>query len=211
MNLDLEGTLAVVTAGAHGIGAAVADELTTEGARVLVADVDAEALAARGAAWHGTMAADLATADGVAGAVAWALEVFGRAPDILVNNLGVGQASSFEETTDESWLRSFEINLLGCVRVCRALVPLMAARGAGAVVNTGSDLAKQPEPCCQVRSGPACGRAPAASSIGWSSSTASIATRPCGNFWRIARCRWALAIRKTSRTRSCSSRRRVRG
>lgn len=50
MNLDLEGTLAVVTAGAHGIGAAVADELTTEGARVLVADVDAEALAARGAA-----------------------------------------------------------------------------------------------------------------------------------------------------------------
>lgn len=146
MNLDLDGTLAFVTAGAHGIGAAVADLLTAEGASVVVADVDAEALAARGAAWRGTIAADLATADGVSHAVARALDVFGRAPDVLVNNLGVGQASSFEETTDESWLRSFEINLLGCVRVCRALVPLMAARGSGAVVNTGSDLAKQPEP-----------------------------------------------------------------
>jgi NAD(P)-dependent dehydrogenase (short-subunit alcohol dehydrogenase family) len=129
MNLDLDGKLAFVTAGAHGIGAAVADLLTAEGASVLVADVDADALAARGAAWHGTIAADLATADGVSRAVAQALDVFGRAPDILVNNLGVGQASSFEETTDESWLRSFEVNLLGCVRVCRALVPLMAARG----------------------------------------------------------------------------------
>lgn len=40
----------------------------------------------------------------------------------------------------------FDVNLMGTVRTCRALVPKMAARGGGAVVNTGSDLAKQPEP-----------------------------------------------------------------
>jgi len=38
------------------------------------------------------------------------------------------------------------VNLMGAVRTCRALLPRMAARGSGAVVNTGSDLAKQPEP-----------------------------------------------------------------
>src|SRR5262249_54146725 len=38
------------------------------------------------------------------------------------------------------------INLMGCVRTCRALIPRMAAQGSTAVVNTGSDLAKQPEP-----------------------------------------------------------------
>jgi len=76
----------------------------------------------------------------------YVLDTFGRAPDILINNLGVGDATPFEETTDERWARSFEINLMGCVRTSRALVPRMAARGTGSVVNTGSDLAKQPEP-----------------------------------------------------------------
>jgi NAD(P)-dependent dehydrogenase (short-subunit alcohol dehydrogenase family) len=47
---------------------------------------------------------------------------------------------------DERWDRSFQINFMGSVRLCRALVPAMAPRGRGAVVITGSDLAKQPEP-----------------------------------------------------------------
>ena len=71
---------------------------------------------------------------------------FGRAPDILINNLGVGSSAPFEDTTDEMWAQSFQVNLMGTVRTCRALVPKMAARGEGSVVNTGSDLAKQPEP-----------------------------------------------------------------
>jgi NAD(P)-dependent dehydrogenase (short-subunit alcohol dehydrogenase family) len=74
------------------------------------------------------------------------LKSFNRAPDILVNNLGVGDANPFEETSDERWLHSFNINLMGCVRTCRALVPRMAELGSAAVVNVASDLAKQPEP-----------------------------------------------------------------
>jgi NAD(P)-dependent dehydrogenase (short-subunit alcohol dehydrogenase family) len=74
------------------------------------------------------------------------LETFGRVPDILINNLGVGNSTPFEEASDDVWAQAFQVNLMGCVRTCRALVPKMAERGSGVVVNTGSDLAKQPEP-----------------------------------------------------------------
>src|SRR5205807_5422824 len=59
---------------------------------------------------------------------------------------GVGDSSSFEDISDERWAKSFEINLMGCIRTCRALLPGMAKNGSAAIVNTGSDLAKQPEP-----------------------------------------------------------------
>jgi len=146
VDYQLKGRLAYVSAGAHGIGEAVADLLTQEGAEVIVADLDADALQQKTRKWRGTIAADLATPAGVESATSYALNQFGRAPDIVVNNLGVGNSTPFENTTDEIWSRSFDVNLMGTVRTCRALVPKMASRGGGAVVNTGSDLAKQPEP-----------------------------------------------------------------
>ena len=50
------------------------------------------------------------------------LQTFGRAPDILINNLGVGDAGVFDDMTDERWERSFQVNLMGTVRTCRALL-----------------------------------------------------------------------------------------
>ncbi|MFB3777644.1 MAG: SDR family NAD(P)-dependent oxidoreductase [Bryobacteraceae bacterium] len=146
MDYQLKGKLAYVSAGAHGIGQAIANLLTKEGASVIVADCDGEALQKNGGAWRATIAADLATAKGVEQAVQFVLNNFGRAPDILINNLGVGDATPFEQATDEVWMRSINVNLMGCVRTCRALVPRMAELGDAAVVNTGSDLSKQPEP-----------------------------------------------------------------
>jgi len=146
VDYQLTGQTAYVTAGAHGIGRTIADLLTAEGVRVIVADVDEPALKERAPGWQAVIAADLGTADGVRHATDFVLEQFGGPPDILVNNLGVGNSTPFEETTDEQWQHSFEVNLMGCVRTCRAIVPRMAGRGSGAVVNTGSDLAKQPEP-----------------------------------------------------------------
>ena len=146
MDYQLKGKFAYVSAGAHGIGEAIADLLAAEGAEVIVADSDAEMLRQKSGKWRGVVAADLATADGVDKATAYALDQFGRAPDIVINNLGVGNSTPFEATTDEIWAQSFQVNLMGTVRTCRALVPKMAARGEGSVVNTGSDLAKQPEP-----------------------------------------------------------------
>jgi NAD(P)-dependent dehydrogenase (short-subunit alcohol dehydrogenase family) len=146
MDSQLSGQLAFVSAGAHGIGRAIADLLVEEGALVIVADQDAAALQAHGAKWRAVVAADLATADGVSHAVASVLDTFGRAPDILINNLGVGEAGVFDQMPDARWERSFQINFMGSVRLCRAMVPKMAEQGSGAVVITGSDLAKQPEP-----------------------------------------------------------------
>ena len=146
MDYQLKGKFAYVSAGAHGIGEAIADLLAAEGAEVIVADSDAEMLRQKSGKWRGVVAADLATADGVEKATAYALDQFGRAPDIVINNLGVGNSTPFEDTTDDIWAQSFQVNLMGTVRTCRALVPKMAARGEGSVVNTGSDLAKQPEP-----------------------------------------------------------------
>ena len=146
MDYQLKGKLAYVSAGAHGIGEAIANLLTEEGASVIVADCDAAALREKGGTWHGTFAADLATAEGIEKAVSHVLSRFGRAPDVLINNLGVGDATPFEQLSDEKWARSIDINMMGCIRTCRALVPRMAELGGASVVNTGSDLAKQPEP-----------------------------------------------------------------
>jgi len=146
MDYKLKGQLAYVSAGAHGIGEAIADLLTAEGVLVVVADSDAETLKEKAGKWRGVVAADLATGAGVDEAVGYALKTLGRAPDILINNLGVGNSTPFEDIDDEKWARSIDVNLMGTVRTCRALVPKMAERGSGAVVNTGSDLAKQPEP-----------------------------------------------------------------
>src|SRR6185503_3938674 len=146
MDYHLKRKLAFVTAGAHGIGEAIADLLTQEGASVIVADQDEAALQEKRSHWNVTCAADLATPDGMKQPVRSVLETFGRAPDILVNNLGVGDSSSFEDISDDRWERSFNLNLMGCVRACRALIPGMARLGSAAVVNIGSDLAKQPEP-----------------------------------------------------------------
>jgi NAD(P)-dependent dehydrogenase (short-subunit alcohol dehydrogenase family) len=142
----LKGKLGLVTAGAQGIGRAIANLLTQEGASVIVADQDEAALRENGRAWRGTYAADLSTAAGIDQAVAYALDTFGRAPDILINNLGVADPVPFEELSDERWVRSLNTNLMGCVRTCRTLIPRMVALGSGSVVNIGSDLGKQPEP-----------------------------------------------------------------
>ena len=146
MDLQIKGQSAFVTAGAHGIGEAIADLLTAEGARVVVADRDGEALGEKAARWAGVVEADLATAEGVDHAVSQVRTTFGGSPDILINNLGVGDAAKFEEITDERWADSLAVNLMGTIRICRALLPEMARRGSGSVVNIGSDLAKQPEP-----------------------------------------------------------------
>ena len=103
MDYQLRGKTAYVSAGAHGIGEAIADLLASEGAAVLVSDHDGDVLREKAHKWDGTITADLATADGVHHAIALVLSTFGRAPDIVINNLGVGDSTPFEDITDERW------------------------------------------------------------------------------------------------------------
>ena len=70
VDYQLRGKTAYVSAGAHGIGEAIADLSTQEGVQVIVADHDEASAARQGRKWRGTIAANLATAEGVERAVA---------------------------------------------------------------------------------------------------------------------------------------------
>jgi 3-oxoacyl-[acyl-carrier protein] reductase len=137
------GRVAVVTGAASGIGKATATRLAGEGARVAAVDRDgagAEATAAAiGAAARG-YECDIARSAQVAD-VARAVERDLGPADVLANVAGIGDAAGMggiEEIDDARWNLVLAVNLSGAFFWCRALLPGMAARGRGAVVNVSS-------------------------------------------------------------------------
>lgn len=139
MIIDLTGKTALVTGSSEGIGFAIAQGLAQAGATVVVngrseAKV-AEAVGRIGGAARGR-AIDLGTAEGAAALVA-AEPAF----DIVVNNLGIFQPSDFFETDDDVWDRHWAINVMSGVRLARAYLPGMAARGWGRMLFLGSESA----------------------------------------------------------------------
>jgi len=137
--LQLNGKTAVVTGAAAGIGAAIAHMFAAQGARVVLADRDAGPLRAT-AAVIGPNALPIVCDVGDTGSVAaLAATALASGPvDILVNNAGVYPRRPFLEMTEEDWDTIHNINLKGVFRCCRALLPSMAARGSGKIVNISS-------------------------------------------------------------------------
>lgn len=141
---DLTGKVAVVTGAAEGIGKAIARRAAAEGMRLVLADIDARALAALAEEFAAagvdalsvrTDVSDPAQVDALADA---AFERFG-AVHLLVNNAGVAVAKSVWETTPEDWQWVMGVNLYGVTNGLRAFVPRMLAGGeAGHIVNTAS-------------------------------------------------------------------------
>lgn len=129
----LAGLRALVTGGASGLGRATARLLTAHGARVVVLDRAGEA--PEGTA--GLVRADLADDASVSAAVTEALDVLGGL-DILVNNAGIGAQGAVEDNDDAEWHRVLDVNVVGLVRVTRAVLPALRASAHGAVVNIGS-------------------------------------------------------------------------
>jgi NAD(P)-dependent dehydrogenase (short-subunit alcohol dehydrogenase family) len=87
MDVQIKEKSAFVTAGAYGIGEAIADLLTEEGARVIVADCDEVALREKASRWVGVVPADLATPEGIDRAISAVLAAFGGAPDISASGM----------------------------------------------------------------------------------------------------------------------------
>jgi len=149
MDLQLTGHIAVVTGASKGIGLAVTRTLLGEGARVVAASrtstPELDALA--GDLVH--VPVDLMDPDGPAEVIARAVEAFGGL-DILVNNAGGPPPGTklprfgFLGLTDDDWRAMLEFNLISAVRACRAAIPLLVERGAGAIVNVSSGLGRQP-------------------------------------------------------------------
>ena len=139
----LEDKIAIVTGGGQGIGQAIAGKLAAEGATVVVTDLDEASAKETADALPGAIAirTDVTDRQGVQAMVGRVVEQFGRV-DVLVNNAGWDKASSFVDSDPEDWDRAIAVNLYGVLHTCKAVLPLMAERGSGAVVNLGSDAGR---------------------------------------------------------------------
>ena len=144
--MDLTDTVAVVTGGGTGIGAAVAEALVADGARgvLLTYTRSAEPAAATVARLRAAGAeaealqVDVRDDAAVRGLAEAASDLGGCA--VLVNNAGTTRwlpADDLEETTDEAWHEILDVNVVGAFRCARALAPQLRAAG-GALVNIGS-------------------------------------------------------------------------
>jgi 2-hydroxycyclohexanecarboxyl-CoA dehydrogenase len=139
----LEDKIAIVTGGGQGIGQAIAGKLAAEGATVVVTDLDEAGARETADALPGAIAirADVTDRPGVQAMVSRVVEQFGHV-DVLVNNAGWDKASSFVDSDPADWDRAIAVNLYGVLHTCKAVLPIMAERGSGAVVNLGSDAGR---------------------------------------------------------------------
>ncbi|MFJ5034162.1 SDR family oxidoreductase [Streptomyces sp. NPDC088560] len=136
--MKIEGSVAVVTGAASGIGEAIAEALAAAGARgVVVSDIDAEG-AEKVAAGIGAQAlavvADVADEASIQALVDRARERFGSV-DIFVSNAGLTVTGSYD-ASDEDWKRALDVNMMSHVWAARAVVPAMLEAGRGHLVQT---------------------------------------------------------------------------
>ncbi|MFK7870885.1 MAG: SDR family oxidoreductase [Roseobacter sp.] len=140
----LEGRRVVISAGAAGIGFAVARQLHAQGARVAICDVDADALARASDALGNCIAVQADVSDDAA------VEAFFDKVrddlgglDALVNNAGIaGPTGNLEDLPPDAWRRCIDICLTGQFLCARQAIPMIKASGGGALVNMASAAAK---------------------------------------------------------------------
>jgi len=154
----LEGKIAIVTgtSAPNGIGRAIARRLASDGAAVVVTDlggiIEIDGQSHERSVLQAELVADIQRSGGTArgyvvdvtqqsdidSCLSVTLEQFGGI-DILVNNAGsLAGSDQFLSTTTAQWQASFEVNLLGPMRFCQAVIPHMRKRGGGRIINMGS-------------------------------------------------------------------------
>ncbi|MBO9472936.1 SDR family oxidoreductase [Shimia sp. R10_1] len=146
--MRLANKTAIITGGAQGFGAGIVDKFLTEGAKVLVADINGEAAAAKAAEHENATpcTVDVADAASVQAMIDTALGAWGQI-DILVNNAGVTHLPAPMETVTESdFDRVFAVNCKAIYLIAQALVPHMKSRAAGAILNISSTAGLSPRP-----------------------------------------------------------------
>lgn len=145
--MRLSGKRAIVTGAASGFGAGIARKFATEGAKVLVADIN-EAGAQAVAAEIGGLACavDVGQGDSVAAMKDRALADLGGV-DILINNAGVTHLPQpMEEVTEDDFDRVFTVNMKSVYLTAKHFVPVFKGQGSGAVLNVASTAGVSPRP-----------------------------------------------------------------
>jgi NAD(P)-dependent dehydrogenase (short-subunit alcohol dehydrogenase family) len=133
---DFTGRVALVTGGASGIGAAVAERLSGDGANVVTFDASSSA----------DIQGDVTRSSDLDGAAKQVEEQHGRL-DILVNSAGIpGESLRTVDVTDEEWERVLAVNATGSFYACRAVLPGMIERGYGRIVLVASIAGKEGNP-----------------------------------------------------------------
>ncbi len=143
----LSDKVVLITGGARGIGAATARELARRGARVVLADIDAEALAHTAQTIPAaplTIELDVTNAAECEAAVERTLEEHGRL-DLVWANAGIASFGPLHLTSPAAWTRTIEVNLLGSYYTVRAALPaVIARRGYVAVTASLASFAHSP-------------------------------------------------------------------
>jgi NAD(P)-dependent dehydrogenase (short-subunit alcohol dehydrogenase family) len=138
----LSGRVAIVTGGARGVGAAIAERFRAEGAATFAFDLSAQdSVSDDGKA--SVVGGDVTNDEDIARLVNTAMERFGRI-DILVNNAAILQpltTMSFRDIDLDAWDAILRVNLRGAYQMARAIVPVMEAQGYGRIINIGSSTA----------------------------------------------------------------------
>jgi 3-oxoacyl-[acyl-carrier protein] reductase len=147
--MRLKDRTAVVTGAASGIGAGIAERFISEGARVVIADVNgdaAAALASRLGPQASSVVVDvgnLASVDAMSKHITALIGV----PDILVNNAGIGHTPQpLEGLEPEIFDRVFAVNMRSVYLTARAFIPGMRQRKSGAILNIASTAGVSPRP-----------------------------------------------------------------
>ncbi len=138
---------AIVTGAGSGFGAGIARKFATEGAHVLVADINANAAAAIAAEINGTpCTVDVSNAESVQDMADLALKEMGHV-DIIINNAGVTHLPAPMETiSEEDFDRVFAVNCKSVYLIARAFTPHMKTRKTGAILNVASTAGVSPRP-----------------------------------------------------------------
>lgn len=136
----LAGRRAIVTGAGSGIGRAIARRLADEGARVLVTDVDVEAVRhVQGELGPNHLAAHVDVRDAVSIAAAVeSVEASWGGLDIMVNNAGIGVAGTTPDTSEADFVRVFDVNVRGTFLGMKFAIPALRRAGGGSIVNITS-------------------------------------------------------------------------
>jgi NAD(P)-dependent dehydrogenase (short-subunit alcohol dehydrogenase family) len=145
MSGRVAGKTALVTGAAQGLGAAIAQVLAREGARVLLTDINEQGAARQAEAINadcgeGTAFStrhDVTSEEGWQGAVDAARERLGGL-SILVNNAGIAPGGSIESISIENWKQAFAVNVDGTFLGCRLALPLLRENQPASIVNISS-------------------------------------------------------------------------
>lgn len=144
MHKLIDAKTVVITGAGSGIGAALAIECARGGASSMLlvgrtaAKLEATAHIAKSWCPHvETFAGDITSPSTIQALTGRIHEKYG-APDVLINNAGIGMNADFVDTTSADWRHVFETNFFSCVEITRSLIDEMTRRGAGCIINVSS-------------------------------------------------------------------------